>query len=137
MARNPHDLTGQWHGTYTYPAQSGPPTPFIARLLDEHGAISGLIFEPEMLVSGETITAVVEGHRAGRSVDFTKTYQNSLPDYENPIDYVGQLSANGNEVRGVWSLLEWNGAFEMYREPEIEQAVTENVAIEEPVGGES
>ncbi len=60
--------------------------------------------------------AVIAGFRSGRAVDFTKTYQGSASGYENPVDYVGRLSPDGMIVTGVWSLLEWNGTFEMHRD---------------------
>lgn len=66
------------------------------------------------------------GHRAGRSIDFTKTYLGQRYGYENPVDYVGQLSEDGLSIFGVWSLMEHNGTFEMHRD----QAVQANESIE-------
>ncbi len=55
------------------------------------------------------------------SVDFTKVYVDAPQGYENPVDYVGKLSSDGCTVLGVWSLLDWNGTFEMHREQGIEE----------------
>ena len=70
------------------------------------------------------------GHRSGRSVDFTKTYLRNEDGYENPVDYVGQLSEDGLTITGVWSLLEWNGEFEMTREAGLELQQEERAEVE-------
>ena len=59
--------------------------------------------------------------RDARSVDFTKTYIGAPKIYENPVDYVGQLSPDGMTVTGTWSLLDMNGRFEMHREMRAEE----------------
>lgn len=56
---------------------------------------------------------MISGHRSGRSVDFTKIYIDPPQGYENPVDYVGQMSRDGMTVTGMWSLAEMNGTFEM------------------------
>jgi hypothetical protein len=63
----------------------------------------------------QTIGAMVSGHRSGRSVDFTKIYIDPPQGYENPVDYVGQMSRDGMTVTGMWSLAEMTGTFEMQR----------------------
>lgn len=74
------------------------------------------MIEPSLYDGAETLEASMVGHRSGSAVDFTKTYVGIRQGYEDPVDYVGQLSENGNCIKGVWSLVEWNGSFEMYRE---------------------
>jgi hypothetical protein len=66
-------------------------------------------------------------------VDFTKTYSAPPFGYENPVDYVGSLSDDGNTVKGVWSLLEWDGTFEMRREAASEELAEEEEAVSEPI----
>lgn len=124
MADNPLDLSGQWHGTFAYPANAGPATPFLANLTESNGHLSGSIIEPDLYGGADPAKALIAGHRAGRSVDFTKTYQGRVVGYKNPVDYVGQLSADGASVTGMWSLLELNGTFEMYRELGMEETVS-------------
>ena len=109
-------MSGEWHGTYTYPGNLGPATPFMVSIADIGGSLSGRIIEPDMFYGSGTLVARLIGHRAGQTVDFTKTYEQPPVGYENPIDYVGSLSADGLTVTGVWSLLKFDGSFEMLRD---------------------
>ncbi len=110
------DLSGQWSGEYAYPRSSGPVTPFIAIIEDMGGRISGTIVEPDR-INGGTVEADIAGMRIGTGVDFTKTYHHAASrHYANPVDYVGSVSEDGTVIRGMWSLLEWDGTFEMRRE---------------------
>lgn len=117
------DLTGTWDGQFAYPAGTGPVTPFLATITQSGGNFSGSIIEPDLYRPSATTEAVIAGVVAGAAVDFTKTYRKASMGYENPVDYVGQLSEDGNRIWGVWSLLEWNGTFEMTR--------SESVKVEE------
>ena len=128
-------MTGQWHGTFTYPRNLGPATPFLATIVENAGSLSGSVIEPDaMYRSGRTMEAVLAGHRGGRAVDFTKQYEGQAFGYENPVDYVGQLAADGQSVTGVWSLLDMNGTFEMFRDVEAEKVEEREEAVEVPVG---
>lgn len=129
MARDPLDLTGMWHGTYTYPANEGPATPFLATIDDSAGSLSGSIIEPDTLFGQGTLEAVIAGHRSGAALDFVKSYVGGLVGYEHAVDYVGRVSGDGLLVTGVWSLLEFDGSFEMERDA----AAEEPAAIEEAV----
>jgi hypothetical protein len=116
------DLSGLWLGSFSYPAGQGPTTPFMARLVDAGGALSGETVEPNTIgLSAETLDAFIVGRRDGASVDFTKTYDGAA-DAAHSIDYVGQLSEGGNRIAGVWSMEEMDGTFEMYREAVWEEA---------------
>ena len=126
------DLTGTWHGIYSYPGDEGPPTPFLAIILDRAGSITGTIVEPDQFYGQGTLDAAIAGVRAGTSVDFIKTYNDSLSGYDNPVDYVGRLSDDGQTVSGIWSLLDRDGSFEMERETEIEEPVAAEEAEELP-----
>jgi len=109
-------LTGEWSGTYAYPARAGPTTPFVARIQDQGGALSGTIIEPTA-GDGPPLEATISGLTHDGLVDFTKTYAAGAPEgYETPVDYVGRLFDDGTVIRGVWSLLNLDGTFEMHRE---------------------
>lgn len=110
------DISGEWHGTYRYPGGAGPVTPFIAIIEERAGHLSGSIVEPHEYRPPEMAHATLVGRRSGTSIDFTKTYHRSGPQYANPVDYVGRLSSDGNRIVGMWSLLRWDGSFEMYRD---------------------
>ena len=134
MASDTLDLTGMWHGTYVYPQGIEPATPFLATITESNGAFSGTIIEPDTFCDTGTIEAVLAGHRAGTSVDFTKRYVKAPNVYDNPVDYVGSISANGATISGVWSLLDLDGSFEMHRELAIEEPMSAQSAEEEPNG---
>jgi hypothetical protein len=130
MSKRSQNLTGQWSGEFAYPRHSGPTTPFLANIADRGGRLTGTIIEPDT-IHGGVIEAVIVGTRHGASVDLTKTYSPAAPaDYAEPVDYVGSLSADGAVIKGVWSLLEWDGTFEMRREEQSEEEVSEQDVVE-------
>ncbi|MEM6585527.1 MAG: hypothetical protein AAF692_07205 [Pseudomonadota bacterium] len=126
---DPFDLTGKWDGVFQYPQDHMPTTPFLAEIVEEAGAFSGTTIEPD-LYNDSSANARINGHRSGRSVDFTKSYGGRDRGYENPVDYVGQLSEDGLTITGVWSLKDWNGTFEMAREEGIAVEVAERAEVE-------
>ncbi len=83
----------------------------------------------------QTIGAKVSGHRAARSVDFTKIYIDPPQGYENPVDYVGQMSRDGMTVTGMWSLAEMDGTFEMHREERAAEMQEAETAETVPASG--
>jgi hypothetical protein len=40
------NMTGMWEGTFAYPGYEGPTTPFVARIEEEAGSLTGTIMEP-------------------------------------------------------------------------------------------
>lgn len=129
MPDGPLNLSGLWLGSYAYPAGQGPTTPFLARIEDDAGSLSGSIIEPNTigLSSGE-LEAVISGSRHGDAVDFTKLYDGAS-DAAHAVDYVGRVSADGNSVTGVWSLADLDGPFEMHREAVWEEKVGEEAEV--------
>ena len=116
------NLSGLWLGSYAYPRGQGPTTPFMAKLSDAAGRLTGETVEPNLLGFGnDTLAASLVGSRQGGSVDFTKTYDGASV-LAHAIDYVGRLSDDGNRIAGVWSMEELDGTFEMYREAVWEEA---------------
>ncbi len=126
---DPLDLTGKWDGVFKYPQSYGPTTPFVAEISEQSGTFAGSIIEPD-LYKANAAEAHLVGLRSGRSVDFTKTYVRRENGYENPVDYVGQLSEDGLTITGIWSLLEWNGEFEMTREAGLELHQEQHAEVE-------
>lgn len=118
MVDNPLDLSGTWDGMFVYPQDTLPKTPFVAEISEEAGVISGKTLEPD-LYSNSTLKAEFVGCRSERVVDFTKSYSTPLEGYESPIDYVGQLSEDGQIVTGSWTMQDWSGQFEMTRQTQI------------------
>ena len=128
------NMTGMWEGTYVYPAFQGPTTPFVANFVDQEGDLGGSTLEPNNLgMAGEPgeLQATLVGNRQGRAVDFTKSYDGEV--VSDQIDYVGQLSEDGETVTGVWSNSEMDGTFEMHRERAWEELAVTETAEELPV----
>lgn len=121
MSRDRLDMTGLWHGTFVYPAFAGPTTPFVANIADDGGSLSGGIIEPNLqgpALDAEELEATIAGTRQDRAVDFIKTYDGKVA--SNSVDYVGQLSGDGQTVTGVWSYEAWDGTFEMHRDASLD-----------------
>ncbi len=109
------DLSGQWTGSYAYPG-SIDPVPFTAELRDDGGRLSGLIHEcGSGLGSLAAQTATLAGLHNGASVTFTKIYD-SHDELLQPIEYRGDLDADGCEISGTWTIVgDWSGPFVMAR----------------------
>lgn len=129
MAEGRTNLGGLWLGSYSYPDGLGPTTPFLASLADDCGALSGTIIEPNTIgPSSKELGAVISGSRAGAAVDFTKVYD-AASDAAHAVDYVGQLSGDGNTISGVWSLEDMDGTFEMHREAVWEEQAGQEAEV--------
>ena len=116
-------------GTYSYPQGLGPTTPFLARIEDRAGTLTGTIIEPNIQgYLSDSLEAVIRGSRHGSGVDFTKVYDGAA-DLAHAVDYVGRLSPDGNSISGVWSLEDLDGSFEMYREAVWEESAGEEAAV--------
>jgi hypothetical protein len=112
-ARN---LTGVWHGLYTYP-HGGEGVSFVATLIETTSALSGTTHEPCRIGPPGTLYATVAGSRRDSAVAFVKTYDGSNPFYRT-VAYEGTLSGDGNEIEGRWIVPgSWSGRFLMIRPP--------------------
>ena len=133
MSEDRLNMTGLWEGAFAYPAYGGPTTPFVAHIDDVDGSLSGSIIEPNTMgFASDELEAVLAGNRESRAVDFTKTYDGSS-DAAHAVDYVGQLSDDGDSVTGVWSLGALDGTFEMHRDRAWEELAVTESAEELPV----
>lgn len=123
------NLSGLWMGSFSYPSAEGPTTPFLAKIEDHDGALTGTIIEPNTIGrSSDELEAVLTGTREGQSVDFTKLYDGAS-DAAHAVDYVGRLSGDGNSITGVWSLERLDGSFEMHREAVWEEQAGEEAEV--------
>ena len=135
MEFDPSDLSGEWDGRFSYPAGKGPETPFRASIEHTSNHFTGTIEEPDLHGAGSAALATIVGVCSGGSVDFTKTYRRAAWGYENPVDYVGQISGDGMRSAGMWSLHDMNGRFEMIRRAKAkreEERLEESVVPLEP-----
>jgi hypothetical protein len=123
MSADAQNLTGVWHGLYTYP--HGQSVSFVATLIDSAGALSGSTHEPggHGGAPSGTLYATLIGRRAGSAVTFRKTYDGKLPHYR-AVDYAGTLNADATEVEGRWTIAGvWSGTFLMIRPARKEESV--------------
>ncbi len=109
------DLSGEWTGIYNFP-HSLPPVAFEAVLLDQAGRLSGTTqemagppFRPERL-----LTSVIDGVRNGHAVEFAKMYDQADREYDT-VAYRGPVTADGEEIQGIWTVGAWSGTFLMVR----------------------
>ncbi|HEY0085492.1 MAG TPA: hypothetical protein VGB65_06240 [Allosphingosinicella sp.] len=96
------NLSGLWMGSYAY--AFGGAVPFLAKIEDRDGALSGTIIEPNTMgESSDSLEAILQGSRHGRAVDFTKAYDGAS-DAAHAVDYVGRLSgtAPASPACGAW-----------------------------------
>jgi hypothetical protein len=103
QAPSPQNLTGIWHGLYSY-LDGSPSVSFVATLIESGTTVSGTTHEPSDR-QGEpkaTLYATLKGHRQGASVAFLKTYDRAGPRYLSAIAYQGMLSGDGTEIEGAW-----------------------------------
>ena len=122
------NLTGIWHGLYTYPAQKLRAL-FDATLIESGRWLSGSTHEvmPDGRNKGQLLCAMLLGERNGGAVNFQKTYENGVP-HGRPIAYEGALNADFTEIEGHWSIPgNWSGKFLMIRSMGKEQAIEQKV----------
>jgi hypothetical protein len=110
------NLTGLWHGLFSYP-MAGKAGNFSATLIESGATISGSTSEiwASGARAGETVLAMLSGHRNGQSVAFTKTYEGpAKPNHS--VEYEGTLTDDCLEIEGRWSIsASWGGQFLMIR----------------------
>lgn len=122
------NLTGIWHGLYTYPAQMLRVL-FDATLIESGRWLSGSTHEvmPQGRHTGQMLCATIIGERNGSRVAFQKAYENGVP-HAKKIAYEGALSADGTEIEGRWSIPgNWSGKFLMIRSTGKEQVIEHKV----------
>ncbi|MHA7819671.1 MAG: hypothetical protein ACX930_08515 [Erythrobacter sp.] len=125
------ELSGGWDGTFYYPdvPEAGPATPFLARITDRGGALTGTVIEPNEFREG-TAHATLVGQRVGRSVHFAKDYHDAGWEYAETVLYNGTLNEDGDTITGEWSIDHWRGTFEMSRQSVANEGIGSEVEAE-------
>lgn len=103
-APNPENLSGVWHGVYSY--ANGESVSFVATLLQIGSDLSGTIAEP-CTAGGDprsTMVASLAGSRHASAVQFVKTYDGGNPYYSLPVAYEGTVNGDATEIEGRWTL---------------------------------
>ncbi len=124
MAQKSENLTGVWHGLYSYELYREP-VYFVATLIDSGTFISGTTHESEVGETGAPLTlfATIEGTSAGGDVVFTKSYDGS-GGWDHSVAYVGRLSADACEIEGRWTIgRKAEGRFLMIRNSGVTESV--------------
>jgi hypothetical protein len=124
QAPSPQNLTGIWHGLYSYPYGRAPVS-FVATLIEAGSTVSGTTHEPCDTGDSpnETLYATLLGRRRDSAVLFVKTYDGSNPNYGR-VGYEGTLSADGTEIEGRWTVPGNSGKFLMIRSAGKQEAIT-------------
>ena len=132
---NRDSLTGVWSGFFSYPG-AFEPGQFTATLLDFGGVLSGTTHEPDAFGDSDegVLYAEISGRRNGAAVEFAKTYDGS-GDWDHTVRYEGELSPDGLEIEGTWSIPgAWSGTFLMIRGQREDTAERALMAAEEISG---
>jgi hypothetical protein len=119
------DLTGVWHGLYSYPAYRDP-VYFVATIIQSGRHLSGTTHEQDRGEDGAPLAlfAAIEGTRGTGDVSFLKQYDGS-GGWVHGVLYEGRIMGDGDEIEGVWSIPgDARGRFMMMRSP----GATETVA---------
>jgi hypothetical protein len=122
------NLTGVWHGLYTYPGDLGSVS-FVATVIESGSALSGSTHEPCTDSPGGTLFATLAGSRHAGVVTFVKTYDRAGRRFRHPVAYEGALNEDATEIEGRWSIRHnWSGKFLMIRSLGRAETVERKVA---------
>jgi hypothetical protein len=128
MAKNDLNLTGVWHGLYSYQAYRQP-VYFVATLIDSGSFVSGTTHESEIGEHGAPLTlfASVEGSRSEYAVSFTKSYDGESG-WDHSVTYTGMLNADATEIEGQWTIgNKASGRFLMIRNRGVTESVVRKI----------
>jgi hypothetical protein len=110
------DLTGVWHGLYSYPAYLEP-VYFVATLIGSGAGFSGTTHEAATGRTGAPLTlyAALSGSLAHPTVAFIKTYDGT-GGWRHSVKYAGEIDGDATEIEGRWIIsAAWSGRFLMLR----------------------
>ena len=116
MGGEPLDLSGVWHGQFSY-AHGQQPASFVASLNERDGLFDGDTEEVGAVgeAAGRTLTATLQGRRTGLRLTFLKLYDGAFDGYD-AVQYEGEVSDDGSEILGRWSIVgDASGDFMMIR----------------------
>jgi len=116
-----NNLTGEWSGKFYYPNNEGSLNPFLARIQDHNGNLSGDITEPNLVGQiGDYLYAKISGSCEGREVTFLKTYDGQ-GDFAHVVHYNGALNESLEIITGFWHIDDYSGSFKMRRNTDAEE----------------
>ena len=111
-------LSGFWAGRYNYAVANAPSVKFDCELTQVGASVTGQITEVDMYKPSGSflLEAVVDGQIHQQDMSFTKTYITKSDIYDQPVEYVGRVSASGHEISGQWFIGEIHGSFTLTRD---------------------
>ncbi len=122
------NLTGVWHGLYSYPV-AVEPVYFMATLISSGTMLSGMTHEAVKGRKGAPLTvfAALDGSRSGQAIEFIKTYDGT-GGWRHSVRYEGTLNTEATEIEGFWMLSTgWIGRFLMIRSAGMTEEVARKV----------
>lgn len=107
-------LPGIFRGSYRYDGRDGE-YPFVIKILEDGGRISGFIEEPGSNVggAGDTVTSAIGGTLTGNTLSFRKIYD----DNGEEVLYSGEYDPKTGEITGRWEIAELQGSFSITLPP--------------------
>jgi hypothetical protein len=128
MTSTSSNLTGVWHGLYSYDLAMAP-VYFVATLMSGPSWISGTSHEAVNEIFGQALTlfATLEGSLDSPKVAFVKSYDGS-GGWSHSVPYNGALSPDATEIEGTWEIADpgyspTTGRFLMIRSEGASEAV--------------
>jgi hypothetical protein len=122
------NLTGIWHGLYSYPVESAP-VYFVSTIISAGGYVSGSTHEAVKGSRGAPLTvfAALDGSRQGHSIEFIKAYDGT-GGWKHTVRYEGTLNDDATEIEGFWTLSSgWIGRFLMIRSRGMSEEIARKV----------
>lgn len=121
---SPLNLTGVWHGLYSYPVAM-PSVPFVATLSDQGGWFDGTRRSAASATRrAGALTASLQGRRSGRSITMLKIYHRASV-HNDSVRYVGDLNEDSSEINGAWRVASnWSGTFLTIRQRAVATALS-------------
>ena len=107
------NLTGVWHGLYTYPDHPHlPESHYVCVMLDHGGHLSGSIHENMYHYRGPSTEerADLTGVREASGIRFLKSY-NGHGTQNHSVFYEGALNEAHDEIEGSWTVYGRHGSF--------------------------
>lgn len=108
------------------------PNRFIALLDEQGGMVSGTVSEPD-LHGGAPLHAVLRGARSGGAIHWIKQYDGAGR-LAHAVHYAGEVREDATRITGSWRFSTYSGTFEMERERFSVEELSEEIALEVPVG---
>jgi hypothetical protein len=104
------DISHRWQGAYHY-SDKRSSVPFELEINVTGNTLTGRTSEPATFGKGASyLYATIYGSTDGSNIRFTKTYDGT-GGVSHSVEYSGNISADGSNMSGRWSLGNASGSF--------------------------